>query len=318
MNLVTRKRKPLLRAYTGHKGNSTGTRTVDQGRIYMNARYYDPYIYRMLTPDSIVPSFKNPQSLNRYSYVLNNPVKYVDFSGHYPCASDEYCPLPVRVYLNSRGYYCTRNFGCFDTAHVYGGWGDARDLLTRLRGGDTNITTAPRSYGGVFLYQHSYVVPENLTEQHYPGYTIGILMDHEEGWETLQAWSDPVFRSSYSREDLPSDYLGWYIALEMGAETREQFISAFEDVLTCELGGAHRVSSLDKTENVLWCADGMGCTLTPMTIRNYEFRPLVQNQEGQWYNVDWPDAVTMTPVRSSDSTWQKTGTRMYCWLGLCD
>jgi RHS repeat-associated protein len=27
----------------------------------------------------------NPQALNRYSYVLNNPVRYVDPTGHYPC-----------------------------------------------------------------------------------------------------------------------------------------------------------------------------------------------------------------------------------------
>ncbi len=36
----------------------------------------------MLTPDSIAPDFKNPQNLNRYAYVRNNPVKYRDPSGH--------------------------------------------------------------------------------------------------------------------------------------------------------------------------------------------------------------------------------------------
>jgi hypothetical protein len=32
--------------------------------------------------DSIVPNPGNPQSLNRYSYVLGNPLKYIDPSGH--------------------------------------------------------------------------------------------------------------------------------------------------------------------------------------------------------------------------------------------
>lgn len=29
-----------------------------------------------------MPDFKNPQVLNRYSYVVNNPLKYTDPSGH--------------------------------------------------------------------------------------------------------------------------------------------------------------------------------------------------------------------------------------------
>jgi RHS repeat-associated protein len=38
------------RGYTGHLEN------MEIGLIYMRARYYVPYIYRMLTPDSIVPN----------------------------------------------------------------------------------------------------------------------------------------------------------------------------------------------------------------------------------------------------------------------
>jgi hypothetical protein len=38
-------------------------------------------IGRFISADSIVQSYNNPQSLNRYSYVFNNPLKYVDPSG---------------------------------------------------------------------------------------------------------------------------------------------------------------------------------------------------------------------------------------------
>ena len=37
---------------------------------------------RFLAADTIVPQPGNPQSLNRYSYVLNNPLRFVDPSGH--------------------------------------------------------------------------------------------------------------------------------------------------------------------------------------------------------------------------------------------
>ncbi len=43
---------------------------------------YDPVIGRFITPDNIIPNQYNPQSLNRYSYCLNNPLIYVDPSGH--------------------------------------------------------------------------------------------------------------------------------------------------------------------------------------------------------------------------------------------
>jgi hypothetical protein len=49
---------------------------------YYNARYYDPAIGRFISADSIIQDFANPQSYNRYSYVQNNPLKYIDPSGN--------------------------------------------------------------------------------------------------------------------------------------------------------------------------------------------------------------------------------------------
>jgi len=48
----------------------------------MNARLYDPYVQRFLSPDNLVQSPLNAQSFNRYSYCLNNPFKYNDPSGN--------------------------------------------------------------------------------------------------------------------------------------------------------------------------------------------------------------------------------------------
>ncbi|MDD4860838.1 MAG: toxin TcdB middle/N-terminal domain-containing protein, partial [Smithellaceae bacterium] len=53
------------------------------GLYFYSARYYDPEIGRFVTPDTIVQAPYDPQSLNRYSYCRNNPVKYVDPSGHF-------------------------------------------------------------------------------------------------------------------------------------------------------------------------------------------------------------------------------------------
>jgi RHS repeat-associated protein len=60
----------------------TGQRFDGTGLYYYNARYYDPTIGRFISPDTVIQSFANPQCFNRYSYCLNNPLKYIDPSGN--------------------------------------------------------------------------------------------------------------------------------------------------------------------------------------------------------------------------------------------
>ena len=64
------------RNFTGQKEN------MELGLIYYNARFYLPATARFLTPDSLIPDPTKPQSYNRFSYVENNPLKYIDPSGH--------------------------------------------------------------------------------------------------------------------------------------------------------------------------------------------------------------------------------------------
>jgi len=47
----------------------------------MNGRMYDPRLGRFLSPDPFVQAPSNPQNYNRYSYCLNNPLKYTDPEG---------------------------------------------------------------------------------------------------------------------------------------------------------------------------------------------------------------------------------------------
>lgn len=66
------------RGFTGHE-------MVDEMNIiHMNARIYDPKLARMLQADSIIPDPTILASLNRYSYVYNNPLNATDPTGHNP------------------------------------------------------------------------------------------------------------------------------------------------------------------------------------------------------------------------------------------
>ena len=57
---------------------------ADTSLIYMNARYYDTELGQFTAPDSIIPDLYEPQDLNRYSYVRNDPISRWDPTGHAP------------------------------------------------------------------------------------------------------------------------------------------------------------------------------------------------------------------------------------------
>jgi RHS repeat-associated protein len=61
------------------------------GLMDYNARYYDPWLGRFISPDSIVPNPRNPQDLNRYSYVRSNPLRHTDPSGQVLCGGVNEC-----------------------------------------------------------------------------------------------------------------------------------------------------------------------------------------------------------------------------------
>jgi RHS repeat-associated protein len=70
----------------------TGQRKLDDGMggiMDYRARFYSPYLKQFSQPDTIVPELNNPQSLNRYAYALNNPVRYNDPSGHKACEDED-------------------------------------------------------------------------------------------------------------------------------------------------------------------------------------------------------------------------------------
>jgi RHS repeat-associated protein len=65
------------RGYTGHEHLN------EFGIINMNGRLYDPVVGRMFSPDPYVADNTNSQAYNRYSYAMNNPLKYTDPDGNF-------------------------------------------------------------------------------------------------------------------------------------------------------------------------------------------------------------------------------------------
>lgn len=74
-----------LRGFTGHEH-------VDDVRlIHMNGRMYDYQLGRFLSVDPVIQFPANSQSLNPYSYIMNNPLSGRDPSGYFTCDEKGTC-----------------------------------------------------------------------------------------------------------------------------------------------------------------------------------------------------------------------------------
>ena len=81
------------RGFTGHEHFD------ELGIIHMNGRIYDPVIGKFLQADPIIQEPYNTQSLNRYSYVMNNPLSFSDPTG-YARLRDGWWRLPAAILIS--------------------------------------------------------------------------------------------------------------------------------------------------------------------------------------------------------------------------
>ena len=68
--------EPVAIGFTGHDSELVA------GLIDMRARYYDPRLGRFQSADTLIPNPSRGLDWNRYAYVRNNPLRYIDPSGH--------------------------------------------------------------------------------------------------------------------------------------------------------------------------------------------------------------------------------------------
>jgi RHS repeat-associated protein len=75
-------------------------RDTESGLDNFGARFDSSSLGRFLSPDPLMASARisNPQTWNRYSYVLNNPLRFVDPDGlEEKCTDTEKCTVRVKV-----------------------------------------------------------------------------------------------------------------------------------------------------------------------------------------------------------------------------
>ncbi|MGA8808308.1 MAG: RHS repeat-associated core domain-containing protein [Thermoanaerobaculia bacterium] len=81
MNLTPTESATELMKFTGHERDIVA---ATNGSVdYMHARYYNANLARFLSVDPVLGDPKQPQSWNRYAYVMNNPTGATDPNGRF-------------------------------------------------------------------------------------------------------------------------------------------------------------------------------------------------------------------------------------------
>jgi RHS repeat-associated protein len=134
----------------------------ESGDYYTLNRSYPPNLGRWMSPDPLGGDITNPQSLNRYAYVLNNPATLTDPSGmcagckkYMPASNDPFgdagwtslqivsmALTPTLVVVAFPDEFPEAPYGLTGMAFfIYGNWG-ALDLMSLLGGGQAFPTSA--------------------------------------------------------------------------------------------------------------------------------------------------------------------------------
>lgn len=93
----------------------------ETGTIYLRARYYNPVIGRFISEDTYLGNNSDPLSLNLYTYCANNPILYIDPSGHSQILTEE------QKYFNSLSpqeqvNYCEFKIKTTENVFIKGYW----------------------------------------------------------------------------------------------------------------------------------------------------------------------------------------------------
>jgi uncharacterized protein (TIGR02594 family) len=126
--------------YTGHE-------QLDQvGLVHMNARLYDPELGRFIQADDFVEP-EATQGLNRYSYVLNNPMSATDPSGNFSLRQALGAVVGIAAAIFSGGLFAANALWSSFFVATAGGFASAAIATGSLKAGLWGALSAAAFWG---------------------------------------------------------------------------------------------------------------------------------------------------------------------------
>ncbi len=280
---------PTDRRFTGQRQEDAAA----LGSLYdYGARFYSVSLGRFISADTVVPTKDDPQQLNRYSYVRDNPLRHIDPSGHM-CLDgplgDKPGPCPREPKSLPGANFYSETYGYLDASHF------RADIAQKIiiaaarnmaNGGPVNVSGQGFGLGpwlrGDFSANYE-VAPYNSSldeslEDYIIRVSLGIYEDYQmrfEAWEGTRFSGFSMFVTGFAIEDLPSDYIG--------------FLMAAKDMSQGEI--------FDRLGGVVPVDHPPRC-LTGCVSVNASFNPLVNGK-----HVPWPEELNIVPIDAATGAW---------------
>lgn len=230
----------------------------------MNGRIYDPFIARFMSPDPFTQDPGNLQGYNRYSYVLNNPLKYVDPSGYRTISMQE----AIYYLLNSSEHGGT-------WTSTGGGGGEVNDF--------SNSDHAFMAGAG-YLNQHN-AWGENGNNSSFKAYNAYYVS--KGGKTNVKA----ISRNDYTLNNPGTDYF-------------ERHFDHFEfdnisnsNILFASSGGTNytKYSDLEKIFREIWTT---GSEMDKNMTELFNFDPEYIRKKGELYTITYKNGTQFTYFHS--------------------
>ena len=270
----------------------TGEQLDGTGLAYVRARYYAPYLNQWIQPDTIIPDFRNPQSINSYSYVNNNPINFTDPSGLTPCefSGAKYCQVIGGVYDRA----------IIDLTHFL----DSRSISLELRtdldgleGVDPGFLKMETSQLKIFKFSRMYRtrLPVGLTGPVKNQISLGIFMDFQWNLEATQSALVPWSETGFANEDLPSDYLGFIAGVKFPGSSLVDIGSRLmaKEIIPVTNKGIYEGNWLDAVN----CHIRGECGVDNPLNCDFVFK-LWKDDINGFEHVPWPSSLQMTPIHA--------------------
>ena len=296
------------------------------GLIYLRARWLATQTGRFLTQDAWGGNAHQPMSYNAWLYVYGNPVIRTDPSGR----------IPDEDGINRGRYVYSCNCGWIDFAHANPSL--PNDIFRKLKSHPV-ISSNPKVRQDALLYN---LIVENPlislgfavypvvkyppNDQDQDAIALGMHIYREEFRESLQCLPLVPGQSCFSEEDLTSNLIGFYMAVNgiegdsLGNGSREWLASICGFPLEKEGVNGARVWSLGVFENYGDFSEGVSGIRewgSPRLIQTPEISSYCDNKSGVVCTARmWPAAFsTITPEKPKvNGKWWKYRGEEDGWL----
>ena len=231
-------------------------RDTETGLDFAQARYFSSTEGRFTSADTLLGSLANPQSLNRYAYVVNNPLNSIDPTGHLPVSATGPAPgewgdsegpaapgdLPARyeleiarikqVIAENEAAGSAENESAPDPVHEVGhldeeatGGGERSGAIGASEAGDTQEPKQQYSSNSTMAIIWDGV--DGYNPDRWYGHVSYITMqdDQSYSWQGIAHWTQNHPSSDYTNER-SKDSAGTGYILDFGPKINEKFQNA--------------------------------------------------------------------------------------------